>query len=129
LRLPLSPSQTKLDRLARDFPDLHEEVKADYLTVHRASIQAGFIREAPAKRTIVSPEGGMSQRERYEEWITKSSQSVRKNQTIETFPAHRAREREVAESSMKSRQTPVSAKDPGGCGYGEPPLLILLTGS
>jgi hypothetical protein len=38
-------TQKKLDKLARDFPDLHEEVKADRLTVHRASLQAGFVKE------------------------------------------------------------------------------------
>src|SRR4051812_18842773 len=31
--------QKKLDRLARDLPPLHEEVKAGNLSVHRASIQ------------------------------------------------------------------------------------------
>jgi methylphosphotriester-DNA--protein-cysteine methyltransferase len=38
-------TQIKIDRLARDFHDLHEEVKAGKLSVHRASIQAGFVRE------------------------------------------------------------------------------------
>jgi hypothetical protein len=37
-------TQKRLDRLARDFTALHEEVKAGHLSVHRASIQAGFIR-------------------------------------------------------------------------------------
>jgi hypothetical protein len=37
--------QQKLDRLARDFHDLHEKVKAGKLTIHRASIQAGFVKE------------------------------------------------------------------------------------
>jgi hypothetical protein len=37
--------QQRLDKLARQRPDLHEEVKADRLTVNQANIQAGFVKE------------------------------------------------------------------------------------
>jgi hypothetical protein len=39
-------TQIKLDRIARERPDLHEEVQAGHLTIHRVSIQAGFVKEA-----------------------------------------------------------------------------------
>jgi hypothetical protein len=41
------PTQRKLDRLARDHPDLHERVKAGELSAHRAAIEAGFIKDNP----------------------------------------------------------------------------------
>jgi hypothetical protein len=41
-------SQQKLDRLARDFPDLHEQVKQGKLSPHRAGILAGFRKEPSA---------------------------------------------------------------------------------
>jgi hypothetical protein len=40
-------TQKKLDKLARCFHDLHEQVKAGTLSVHRASIHAGFVKEGP----------------------------------------------------------------------------------
>jgi hypothetical protein len=43
-------TQRKLDRLARDFPSLHEEVKSGQSSVHGAYIQAGL-----AKRTVPLP--------------------------------------------------------------------------
>lgn len=36
-------SQIKLDRLARDYPALHERVKAGALSVNAAAIEAGFV--------------------------------------------------------------------------------------
>lgn len=42
----------KLDRLARDFPDLHEAVKTGQLTVHGASIQAGFEKGVADRRVL-----------------------------------------------------------------------------
>jgi hypothetical protein len=40
-------TQIKLDRLARERPDLHERVKAGELSAHRAAIEAGFIKDNP----------------------------------------------------------------------------------
>jgi hypothetical protein len=40
-------TQIKLDRLARERPDLHERVKAGELSAHRAAIEAGFIKDSP----------------------------------------------------------------------------------
>ena len=37
-------TQKKLDRLARDFPDLHERVKAGELSVNAAAVQAGIVK-------------------------------------------------------------------------------------
>jgi hypothetical protein len=43
----ISPrTQKKLDRLARDSPDLHEKVKRGEMKPHRAAIEAGFVKEA-----------------------------------------------------------------------------------
>jgi hypothetical protein len=41
-------TQKRLDRLARDYPALHEQVKQGVLTLHRAGIQAGFVKELTA---------------------------------------------------------------------------------
>jgi hypothetical protein len=57
-------TQQRLDRLARDFPPLHEEVKAGKLSVHRASIQAGFIREASPLEVLKRAWGKASPDER-----------------------------------------------------------------
>jgi hypothetical protein len=38
-------TQIKLDRLSRDFPDLHRAVCSGELSVHAAAKQAGFVRE------------------------------------------------------------------------------------
>jgi hypothetical protein len=37
-------TQEKLDRLARDFPLLHERVKSGELSVHAAAVQAGIVK-------------------------------------------------------------------------------------
>ncbi len=37
-------TQIKLDRLAREFPDLHERVKSGELSVNAAAIQAGIVK-------------------------------------------------------------------------------------
>ena len=64
--------QITLARLARDFPILHEGVKAGNLTVHRASINEGFVREAPPWGVLKHAWGkaSLEEQESFLVWVT-----------------------------------------------------------
>ena len=64
-------AQKKLDRLARDYPVLHEEVKAGHLSVHRAGIQAGFVKVCSPLNLLKRDWGKASheERESFLEWV------------------------------------------------------------
>ena len=49
-------TQQKLDRLARDRPDLLAEVRAGRLSAHRAALEAGIVKEAAGDGRAGSPD-------------------------------------------------------------------------
>lgn len=63
-------TQYRLDRLARDFPRLHKQVCSGKLSVNRAAIQAGFVKEPTRLDRAMAAYSKLTEQEQqeFEDW-------------------------------------------------------------
>ncbi len=94
-------SQKKLDRLARDFPEQHERVRRGEVSVHRACIEAGFIKESTPLENLhrAWKKADADARAAFVAWLEKAQANAPDDLTPEEL------EQEVTLAMQESRYT------------------------